>query len=88
MMPFTRAPEQWAPTFECTAKAKSIGVDPLGSAFTSPLGVNTNTSSSNRSIFTVSMNSVGSFRSRCHSISWFSQAKDLASAAPSGFFSL
>jgi hypothetical protein len=34
--PFTFAPAQCSPTSVCTAKAKSIGVAPLGSWITSP----------------------------------------------------
>ena len=63
-----------------------MGVAPLGSALTSPLGVKTKTSSWKRSIFTVSMNSVGSLRSRCHSMSWRSQANALPSSARTGAF--
>ena len=39
--PFTRAPAQRLPTSVWTAYAKSIGVEPSGSALTSPFGVNT-----------------------------------------------
>ncbi len=39
--PLTRAPMQRWPTSVCTAYAKSTGVDPDGSAITSPLGVKT-----------------------------------------------
>ncbi len=65
-----------------------MGVAPLGSALTSPFGVKTKTSSWKRSILTVSMNSVGSLRSRCHSISWRSQANALPSSAAGDFCSL
>ena len=45
MRPFTRAPWVCDPTSVCTAKAKSIGVAPLGSWMTSPVGVKTKISS-------------------------------------------
>ena len=48
---------QWWPMSVWTLKAKSTGVAPAGSDFTSPLGVKTNTSSSKRSILRVSINS-------------------------------
>src|SRR6058998_2379078 len=50
MRPFTFAPTVRWPTSVCTAYAKSIGVAPAGSVFTSPFGVKTNTSSSKRSV--------------------------------------
>ena len=40
-LPLTRAPMQRCPTSVCTAYAKSTGVEPLGSAMTSPFGVKT-----------------------------------------------
>ena len=43
-LPLTRAPIVRLPTSVCTAYAKSTGVDPVGRAMTSPLGVNTYTS--------------------------------------------
>jgi hypothetical protein len=39
MRPLIFAPWQRLPTSVCTWNAKSIGVDPLGSRFTSPCGV-------------------------------------------------
>ena len=41
MRPFTFAPTVRWPTSVWTAYAKSIGVEPDGSVFTSPLGVKT-----------------------------------------------
>ena len=48
-LPLTRAPTQRWPTSVWTAYAKSTGVEPPGSATTSPLGVKTNTSVEPRS---------------------------------------
>ena len=45
ILPFTLAPAQCTPTSVWTAKAKSIGVAPLGSWMTSPVGVKTKISS-------------------------------------------
>ena len=39
--PLTREPMVWWPTSVCTAYAKSTGVEPVGSAITSPRGVKT-----------------------------------------------
>ncbi len=67
--PFTRAPMQRCPTSVWIAYAKSTGDEPIGSAITSPFGVNTYTSDwliSNRS---ESRNSDGSDVSRCQSTS-------------------
>src|SRR3990172_10520799 len=47
-----------------------MGVDPRGSSFTSPRGVNTYTSSGKSSTFTVFRNSRGSFISFCSSRIW------------------
>ena len=56
--------------------AKSSGVAPAGRSFTSPRGVNTKTWSWKMSSLMPSTNSVASdsLTSRCHSISWRSQA--------------
>jgi hypothetical protein len=86
--PFTRAPAQWLPTSVCTAYAKSIGVEPSGRAFTSPLGVKTYTSSGNRSSRTVSRNSFGSSTSLCDSSSCRSHRKASSKWSRSLFFSL
>ena len=65
--PLTFAPTVDWPTAECTAKAKSRAVALAGNWITSPLGVNTNISSSKRSTLTASRNSSGSLSSFCHS---------------------
>ena len=39
ILPFTRAPTHWCPTSVWMEYAKSTGVAPRGSAFTSPFGV-------------------------------------------------
>jgi hypothetical protein len=70
------------------AYAKSIGQLPCGRLRTSPFGVKQNTSSVNRSTFTVSRNSRGSFKSCCHSISWRSQANFSSSPRPEDLPSL
>ena len=51
------APIILLPTAEWMEYAKSIGVEPLGRLTTSPFGVNTNISSSNKSIFSGRKNS-------------------------------
>ncbi len=60
MRPFTFAPTQRWPTSVCTAYAKSSGVAPEASAFSSPFGVKTYTSSSKRPVRSASMNTCGS----------------------------
>src|SRR6476469_3344600 len=70
MRPFTLAPTVRWPTSVCTAYAKSIGVAPAGSVFTSPFGVKTNTSSSKRSVRKLFTNSRASSSSSLMSISW------------------
>src|SRR5665647_1353474 len=67
--PLTRAPMVRWPTSVCTAYAKSTGVDPAGSAITSPLGVKAYTSAPRISKRSESRNSVGSAVSRCQSTS-------------------
>ena len=67
ILPFTFAPTHLYPTAECILKAKSRGVEPAGSSTTSPCGVNTYTCEAKRSILSVSINSLGSFISFCHS---------------------
>ena len=69
MRPFTFAPTVRWPTSVCTAYAKSIGVAPAGSVFTSPFGVKTNTSSSKRSVRNDLTNSPASDSSAWKSIS-------------------
>ena len=58
--PFTFAPTQWLPTSVCTAYAKSSGVESRLRLMTSPLGVNTKISSSNRSTLRLLRYSVAS----------------------------
>ena len=81
MRPFTFAPTVRWPTSVCTAYAKSIGVAPAGSVFTSPFGVKTYTSSSKRSVRKSCMNSRGSASSDCQSMSCFTHAVHSSSAA-------
>ena len=50
----------WLPMAECMVYAKSMGVAPAGRLITSPLGVNTNTSSANISTFSEWMKSSAS----------------------------
>ncbi len=68
--PLTREPTVRWPTSVCTEYAKSTGVDPRGSATTSPFGVNTKTSSAYRSRRMLRMNSPESAVSDCHSSIW------------------
>src|SRR6188474_1532208 len=68
MRPFTFAPTVRWPTSVWTAYAKSIGVAPDGSTFTSPLGVKTYTSSAKRSVRRLRMYSPGSCSSACPSM--------------------
>ncbi len=81
MRPFTFAPTVRWPTSVCTAYAKSIGVAPAGSVFTSPFGVKTNTSSSKRSVRKLFTNSRASASSAWMSISCLTQATHSSSAA-------
>ena len=62
-------------------------MDPAGSARTSPLGVNTNTSCEYRSPFSDSMNSPGSVVSRCQSIMRESHSRRSPSAVSAVRFS-
>ena len=64
---FILHPTILCPTSACIVYAKSIGVASLGNVFISPFGVNTYTSSSNSSVFSVFKNSSGSCISFCHS---------------------
>ena len=67
MRPFTFAPMVRWPTSVWMRYAKSIGVAPAGSAFTSPFGVKTKTSSWKTSTLSDSTNSCASATSCCHS---------------------
>ena len=73
--------QRW-PTSVCTAYAKSTGVEPDGSAITSPLGVKTKTSREPRSKRSDSRNSPGSWVSRCQSSSCRSQSRSSLPGVP------
>ena len=82
-LPFTLAPTILLPTALCIQYAKSMGVEPLGSVFTSPDGVKQYTLSENRSKspLTILRNSLESSVSLCHSSIWRSQLS-FASSLP------
>ena len=72
--PLILAPMHLCPIAECIAYAKSRGVEPAGKSITSPLGVKTNTSSLNKSVRTLSINSRESLDSASYSSILRSQA--------------
>ena len=81
ILPFTLAPTHLQPICVCILKAKSRGVAPAGNSMTSPLGVKTNTCLVKRSILRVSINSLESTTSFCHSKVCLNQASFISSAS-------
>ncbi len=82
--PLIRAPWQRRPTSVWTMKARSIGVAPRGSRFTSPRGVKTKISSWYRSTLRNSRNSSGECASCCSSMQLAEPGEVLVQLVPPG----
>ena len=85
---FILHPTMWWPICSCIWYAKSIGVEPFGSTFIAPFGVNIYTSSSKSSFFKVCINSSGFCISLCHSRVSLTHASLSSSTFTFAFFPL